>query len=57
MQNKLTPEERAAAERQLVELRGQIRSLINSDLPEDQLGTNWEDVLQESICLQRRLRE
>jgi hypothetical protein len=57
MHKKLTPDERTSAERQIVQMKGQIRSLINSDLPEDELGANWEDVLQESILLQRKLRD
>ena len=51
------PSALVSAERRMVELKGQLRYLINSDLPEDELGANWEDVLQESILLQRKLRD
>jgi hypothetical protein len=53
---KRRPEERAALERRLLTMRGQIRALIDSHLPDSVLGTKWEDMLKEYLILQRNLR-
>ncbi len=53
----VVPDERAALERRLLVLQGEIKALIDSDLPDSELEGNWEDLLKEAVILRRRQRE
>ena len=53
---KLSPEERAAIERRLFGMREQLRTLINSDQPDSDMESHWEEVMEENRSLQLMLK-